>query len=231
MYEGVVVYYVRPYDWLRLEVGKVEQVVQRVRALVAPHSTRMLVIYVFPNSDELRKLAGGSGPRAFARDTGIFLSGPPISRRLVAHEAAHFFRRPASVPRWFDEGVAMYAQSVVEPSGLPGLAAGALDAYRRWRPALSREDGVGLIERAFAPRGSHDAYDLAYALVRYLVHEAGTEAAISEIVEMSQPRAFPVAVQEILGFSPDAQHGEMFARWRAFMESPEERAVLSTLQD
>jgi MYXO-CTERM domain-containing protein len=115
---------------------------------------------------------------------------------VLRHEVAHVLISRAAdghaVPRWFHEGLAVAVERPWHLEDRTRLASALL-----FGPRL----GLGAIDALFSgDQGAQQrAYSLSAALVRYLIHERGSDAPASILREVSRGRAFETALAGVTG--------------------------------
>jgi len=146
---------------------------------------------------------------AMGDGTLLLLGSHGDVRETLAHELCHVVVGLATdnpyieIPRWLDEGLAMYAEGE-----LPRSNRTALDA------AIARDELISLrslTSYTGDPEEVNLFYGQAYSVVAFILDEYGDEAMRDLLAVFSEGRRQDDALQEVLGFGLD----ELEARWRA----------------
>ena len=117
---------------------------------------------------------------------------------VLRHEVAHVLISRAAdghpVPRWFHEGLAVAVERPWQLEDRTRLASTLL-----FGPRL----GLGAIDELFAgDQGAQQrAYSLSAALVRYLIHERGSDAPANILRELARVQVFDTALATVTGQS------------------------------
>jgi hypothetical protein len=153
----------------------------RLSNLIGPISVDSLDVYVVATEDRFRRLAGNAIPdwgagvaipfkRRIVIKSPLMLPGQKPLGELVAHEYTHIvlsnavFRRP--VPRWLNEGMAMYASA--EWNWGDNLA-------MSWAVAIGSIIPLNEIEKInrFYDEQAHTAYAESYLAFKYFLDTYG----------------------------------------------------------
>lgn len=187
--------------------------------------TRQVKVFIYgSHSDLLGAIAEGSkewtGGQAFP-ELGIVVIGvSPANlawgRRAVAHELSHLVVHQmvdtplGGLPRWLDEGLAMYTEGKLEPS------------YQRALERAIRGDRLITVRSLSSsfPTDSelaHLSYAQSYSLVEFILEEYGREKMARLLQVFAEGAYYDDALQEVLGLDSrglDAAWGE-WARARS----------------
>lgn len=185
----------------------------------APAFGRPITIILAPDDRRFREATGGRAPewgagvavpdqglivlRAYGGTRGAFTELRRIFRHELAHIALHRYLEGTRIPRWFNEGYAIWA-------------AGELDTEAAWllRVAFATQRAPPLDSLALAwPAGAADAriaYLLAASVVQYLVNESGTRGLELFLERWRTSRSFDAALAATYGISFD----QLEEHWR-----------------
>ena len=151
----------------------------------APAFGQPIRIVLADNDARFRAATGGRAPdwgagvavpeeglialRAYGGRGGAYDELRPVLRHEIAHVALHRYFEHKRIPRWFDEGYAMWS-------------AGEIDTRGEWRLRIAFAtgaapplDSLGLAWPAMSG-DAETAYLLAASVVKYLINESGTRA-------------------------------------------------------
>ncbi len=151
---------------------------------------------------------------------------------VLRHEVAHVLiaraARHRAIPRWFNEGLAIY-----------GAREWGFEDRARLTFANLRRGGLALAEldRRFqgGPHSAAGAYALSAAFVRYLLDRHGRWAAAEIFDEMAQGYAFDDAFRRAVGSSLEAEeerfwrHLDIWSKWVPILSSSTTLWLLITL--
>ncbi len=149
---------------------------------------------------------------ALSEDTMVVLGTAPNVESIIAHELSHLVvgklvESPLAspLPRWLDEGLAMYAEGE-----LPARNALALEEAIREDKLISVRSLSGYV-------GDPEKVDLfyaeAYSLVEFLLKEYGKEKMHELLNEFASGATQEEALEKVYGLSLD----ELDARWREYL--------------
>lgn len=178
----------------------------------APTFGQIVRIYLAPNDRQFRELTGDQAPdwgagvaapeqgiivlRAYGGTGGAYDDLPGLLRHELAHIALHRYLQPTRVPRWFDEGYAVWAS-------------GELDMDAAWLLrvafATQRAPSLDSLELSW-PRMTTDArvaYLLAASAVEYMVRESGTRGLGLFLKQWHDSQNFEIALAGTYGLSLD----------------------------
>jgi hypothetical protein len=185
----------------------------------APTFGQPLRIILAPDAKRFREATGGRAPdwgagvaapdeglivlRAYGGTSGAYNELRGLLRHELAHVALHRYLAGARIPRWFDEGYAVWA-------------AGELDTDAAWLLriafATDRAPPLDSLELSW-PEMSTDArvaYLLAASAVQYLVDESGTRGLELFLQRWRTGRDFEAALAGTYGLSLD----QLELHWR-----------------
>lgn len=142
--------------------------------------------------------------RAYGGNRGAFDQLRPVLRHEIAHIALHrYFENRARIPRWFDEGYAMWS-------------AGEIDMGAEWQLRVAFAtgrapplDSLGLAWPAMSG-DAQIAYLLAASVVKYLINESGPRALDIFMQRWHQSGSFEDALAATYGLSLD----QLETHWR-----------------
>lgn len=200
----------------------------RLQAEIGTAVVDPVKIYVYANirdmrgaleSNEVEWVGGQARP-----DLGLIIGaiGPgdvDEARRLIPHELSHQVLHQATenpyggVPLWFDEGLAVYNQEVLD-AGFPEMVAGA-----------AREGELiplAALAASFPadPQLALQSYAQSHSVVAYIIDTYG-EAKLQElVVAFREATPLEEALQQVLGLSVD----ELDAAWRSTLPAPQSAA-------
>lgn len=182
----------------------------------APTFGRDLKIILAPNDEVFRRATGARVPewgvgvaipgedlvalRAYARTRGTYADLPSVLRHELAHIALHRHlstpSRSARIPRWFNEGYAMWA-------------AGDFNTEAAWILRVAFANGsappLDSLELAWPDHevDARIAYLLAASIVQYLVNESGTHGLERFLQNWRELKRFDAALARTYGLSLD----------------------------
>jgi hypothetical protein len=185
----------------------------------APSFGQPIHIYLAPNDRVFREVTGGLAPewgvgvaapaqgiialRAYGGQRGAFEELRSVLHHELAHIALHRYLEPARVPRWFNEGYAVWSS-------------GELDMEAGWmlRVAFATDrapplDSLELSWPAMAT-DARVAYLLAASVVQYLVRESGTRGLEVFMRRWHDAHSFERALASTYGLSID----QLELHWR-----------------
>lgn len=195
-----------------------EEALARLQAEVGVTLDKPVQVYVYRNADDM---AAALAPRsagfderiltlgvAVAEDTLLLLGDHPGTSETLAHELSHLVVGLATknpygpLPRWLDEGLAMYAEG-----GLP------IDNARALREAVKR-DALISVRSLSGYAGDPSQVDLyygeVYSLVEFLLRTYGRDK-MTELLQVFKAGTYQEdALQQVYGLTMD----ELDARWR-----------------
>ena len=183
--------------------------------------TQQVKVFVYgSHSDLLGAIAEGAkewtGGQAFS-DMGVVVIGVSPGnlawgQRAVAHELSHLVVHQmvdtplGGLPRWLDEGLAMYAEGEVEPS------------YQRDLDRAIRQDRLITVRSLSSsfPSDSelaHLSYAQSYSLVEFILEEYGREK-MAQLLQVFAEGAYDDdALREVLGLDSNG----LDAAWREWV--------------
>jgi hypothetical protein len=187
-----------------------------------------VTIYVYANQADMRSAmrvnsvewVGGSAWPSLGIIIGLFAPGDDQAEmgRLIPHELSHHVLHQATdnpyggVPRWFDEGLAMYNQdSIMYSMGI------TLESAARQGKLIPLE----ALASSFPtdPQQALLSYAQSHSIVSYIIETYGTEATRNLTLAFEEATPLEEALQETIGLSVD----ELDAAWRATMPTPLEQ--------
>lgn len=134
--------------------------------------------------------------RAYGGTTGGYDQLMPVLRHELAHIALHRYVGDTYIPRWFNEGYAMWAAGELTTASEWQLrvafvtrSAPALDSLELGWPAMTDDARI--------------AYLLAASVVQYLVRESGTRGLDLFMARWRQTQNFEMALGSVYGLSID----------------------------
>lgn len=179
---------------------------------------RPIEIVLAANDREFVQASGGLAPewgagvaipardrivlRAYGGTRGAYAQLPEVLRHELTHVALDRYIG-GRIPRWFDEGFAMWA-------------AGDFETEAQWQLrvafALQRAPPLDSLELAWpsATEDAHLAYLLAGSVVQYLVAQSGEHALTLFLERWRTSRNFEHALGEVYGLSID----QLETHWR-----------------
>jgi hypothetical protein len=160
-----------------------------------------------------------TGGMAFPDYYTILIAAGPDQRAYgettVAHELMHLvvrqlaFNCAASVPRWLDEGLAVWAEG--------GMSAGQQEALDE---AITGDELLSLrsLNASFSAHAGRArlAYAQSYSVVAYLLDEHGRERILDLLAAFHEGATYDGALQHVYGFDTDA----LDDLWRAEVGAP-----------
>jgi len=183
--------------------------------------THQVKVFIYgSHSDLLGAIAEGAkewtGGQAFPEMGVVVIGVSPANlawgQRAVAHELSHLVVHQmvdtplGDLPRWLDEGLAMYAEGELEPS------------YRRALDRAIREDQLITVRSLSSsfPTDSelaHLSYAQSYSLVEFILEEYGREKMAHLLQVFAEGAYYDDAVQQVLGLDS----GGLDAAWREWV--------------
>jgi Peptidase MA superfamily len=174
-------------------------------------------LYIYASTADMRGAVlyepGWTGGQAFPEhDIVIIGIGPEQiewGKRTEAHELTHVlvghltFSCLGSVPTWLNEGIAVYGEGGLEPSGRSQLR----DAIADDRLISVRALSGGFSEH---PGKADLSYAQSYSLVNYLVSTFGQKQIVTLFGELHQGETIEDALEHVYGFGLDGLED----RWR-----------------
>lgn len=153
-----------------------------------------------------------------SKDTLVILGSDPDVDKTIAHELSHLVVGKATenplgapLPRWLDEGLAMYAEGELPPANRLALERaiqnGELISVRSLSGYVGDPAKVDLF------------YAEAYSLVEFLIKEYGKDKMTELLEKFAEGTYQEDALQEVYGFGLD----ELDARWKAYLGVPVEK--------
>jgi len=147
-----------------------------------------------------------------SEDTVVVLGTDPNLDKTIAHELSHLavgkaFESPLSspLPRWLDEGLAMYAEGELPPRNALALEEaireGKLISVRSLSGYVGEPEKVDLF------------YAEAYSLVEFLLKEYGKEKMLEFLSEFANGSTQEEALEKVYGLTLD----ELDAKWRNYL--------------
>jgi hypothetical protein len=182
--------------------------------------THQVIVFIYgSHSDLLGAIAEGAkewtGGQAFP-DVGVVVIGVSPGnlawgKRATAHELSHLVVHQVvdtplgGLPRWLDEGLAMYTEGRLEPS------------YQRTLDQAIRDNGLITVRSLSSsfPADSelaHLSYAQSYSLVEFIIEEHGRERLAELLRVLAEGAHYDDALQEVLGLDSDG----LDAAWRSW---------------
>ncbi len=195
-----------------------QKTIERLQGEVGVTLEKPVRVYVYRSADDM---AAALSPRsegfderivtlgvAVADDTLLLLGDHPSVRATLAHELSHLVvglatKNPyAPVPRWLDEGLAMYAEGEEPRTNLQAL-----------QSAVDR-DALISVRSLSGYTGDASQVDLyygeVYSLVQFLLRTYGREKMTELLGVFKQGTYQDDALRQVYGLTID----ELDARWR-----------------
>jgi hypothetical protein len=184
-------------------------------------------LYIYANTADMRDAVlyepGWTGGQAFPDHDIVIIGISPQQldwgKRTEAHELTHVlvghltFSCLGSVPTWLNEGIAVYGEGGLEPSGRDQLRSAIDDDTLISVRALSG----GFSEH---PGKADLSYAQSYSLVDYLVSSFGQEQIVALFGELRQGQTIEAALERVYGFGLDGLED----RWRESVGARPRRA-------
>lgn len=178
----------------------------------APAFGSPIRIYLASDDKQFRELTGNRAPdwgsgiavpdqgvivlRAYGGNQGAFAELPSLLRHELAHIALHRYIAPGRIPRWFNEGYAVWA-------------AGELDSSAEWQLRLAfvtdNAPPLDSLELSW-PAMTADArvaYLLAASVVKYLVNQSGQRGLDLFLQRWHESHNFEGSLASTYGLSVD----------------------------
>lgn len=194
------------------------QALEKLQQDIGVSLERPIHIYVYANRSDMRLALPSRSERydemtvtlgmVVSDDTLLLLGSEPDLSQTLAHELSHIVvglatKNPfGDLPRWLDEGLAMYAEG-----GLPARNRYALDR------AIKQDDLISV--RSLSGYSGDPAkvdlfYAESYSLVEFLLTTYGREKMVALLQEFKQGIYQEDALQKVYGFGLD----ELDRQWR-----------------
>lgn len=194
------------------------QVLEKLGQEIGVTLEQPIHIYVYANRNDMRLALPSRSERydemtvtlgmVVADDTLLLLGSEPDLEQTLAHELSHIVvglatKNPfGDLPRWLDEGLAMYAEGE-----LPARNRRALDQ------AVKQDDLISV--RSLSGYSGDPAkvdlfYAESYSLVKFLLETYGREKLVALLQEFQQGAYQEDALQKVYGFGLD----ELDRQWR-----------------
>ncbi len=202
-------------EWLQLA----NEALIRIEQEIGISSQQRIQVYVYANERDMRPALATRSDDYDARvttlgvvvdeDTLVLLGSHPEIERTLAHELCHIVVGLATanpyrgLPRWLDEGLAMYAEEDLPPSNAQALAQAirddALLSVRSMSSYSGRAEEVDLF------------YGASYSVVAFLLETYGREKMQELLQVFGQGMLQEDALRLVYGFGLD----ELDTLWRA----------------
>jgi len=185
--------------------------------------TRPVKVFIYgSHADLLGAIAEGAkewtGGQAFPEVGVVVIGVSPTDlawgQRAVAHELTHLVVHQmidtplGELPRWLDEGLAMYAEGELEPSYQRALAQAVREGHLITLRSLSSSFPTD-------SKLAHLSYAQSYSLVEFILEEHGREA-MSQLLRIFAEGAYQDdALKEALGLDVEG----LDAAWRKWVEA------------
>ncbi|MFB0546850.1 MAG: peptidase MA family metallohydrolase [Anaerolineae bacterium] len=160
-----------------------------------------------------------------ADDTMLLLGTAPGVEETIAHELSHVVvglatKNPlGDIPRWLDEGLAMYTEGELPPGN-----AAALERAIHLNELIS-------VRSLSAYTGQAEQVDLfygeVYSLIDFMLKEYGKEKMAKLLAVFKEGAHQEDALQEVYGFGLD----ELDAQWRAYIGAPPRRGAATAEEE
>jgi len=212
-------------DFAQSLMDVVQEALSRLQNEMGVEVEGPINIYVYASRQDMRE-AIPSRSKTFdeftvtlgmvlSEDTLVILGSDPDVDKTLAHELSHLVVGKATenplgapLPRWLDEGLAMYAEGE-----LPPINRLALEQAIRTGELISVRSLSGYV----GDPGKVDLfYAEAYSLVEFLIKEYGKEKMTQLLEKFAEGTYQEDALQEVYGFGID----ELDARWKAYLGVP-----------
>ena len=196
------------------------QVLSRDAGVTVTH--RVKVFIYGSHADLLDAIAEGAkewtGGQAFPEEGVVVIGVSPGNlawgERAVAHELSHLVVHQrvdtplGGLPRWLDEGLAMYTEGDLEPS------------YRRTLDEAIQDDGLFTVRSLSSSfptdaESAHLSYAQSYSLVEFILEEYGREDMAHLLQAFAAGAYFEDALLEVLGLDSEG----LDAAWRRWATS------------
>lgn len=209
-------------DWARKLLDAAVKALERIQGDIGIEFQGPINIYVYSSSGDM-KSAIPSRSRVFdeatltlgmvlSEDTIVILGTASDVEENIAHELSHLVVGKAvenplasPLPRWLDEGLAMYAQGELPPRNALAL-----------KEALE-EDELISVRSLSGYVGEPEKVDLfyaeAYSLVEFLLKEYGKEKMREFLAEFASGNTQEEALKKVYGLSID----ELDAKWKKYL--------------
>jgi len=217
--DRIVVYWYGDESTARSVLDAAIEALDRLEGEVGVHLEKEVRIYIYNTKDDMQAAIPPRSKRfdelvvilgmAVAEDTLVILGEAPEVERTVAHELSHLVvgmatRNPyGPLPRWLDEGLAMYAEGDLRPEN-----AEALEQAIRRDELISVRSLSGYIGD---PAQVDLFYGEAYSVVDFLLREYGKEKMTRLLAKFKEGTYQEDALREVYGFGLD----ELDRLWRA----------------
>lgn len=216
-------------DTARRFLTVAEEALARLEAQIGIQGPQRLSVYVYNSAKDMALATSQRGQGydervttlgvAVDEDTLLLLGTHRDAEPTLAHELSHIVvglatdNPYADLPRWLDEGLAMYAEGALPPDNAAALE------------RAIRRDELLSVRSMSSYTGQADLVDLyygeAYSIVDYLLQTYGREK-MTELLEVfAQGARQEDALLQVYGFGLD----ELDTRWRASLGLGPRRAT------
>lgn len=229
--KAIIHYYGRSKPLAETLLQRAEESIARLQKEIGVSVERPVHIYLYENQQDMRVAlpvrSEGFDSRvltlgvAVSEDTLLLLGAHRDVEQTLAHEISHLIVGMATdnpytdLPRWLDEGLAMYAEE-----SLP------LDNRRALERAI-RDDRLLSIRSMSSYSGQAGQVDLfygqAYSVVAFLLREYGREKMSALLEVFAQGSLQEEALRQVYGFGLD----ELDALWRQSLGLSPRRPVVT----
>jgi hypothetical protein len=210
-------------DWAKSLLEAAQKALERLEQDMGIEFQGPVNIYIYASRGDMRE-AIPSRSQTFdeatvtlgmvlSEDTVVVLGTDPDLDKTIAHELSHLVvgkavESPLSspLPRWLDEGLAMYAEGE-----LPAKNALALEEALREGKLISVRSLSGYVGE---PEKVDLFYAEAYSLVEFLLKEYGKEKMREFLAEFAKGSPQEEALSKIYGLTID----ELDAKWRNYLK-------------
>lgn len=225
--KAIIHYYGKSKNLAETLLQRAEEAIARLGEEIGVSVERPVHIYLYEDQQDMQVAlpvrSEGFDSRvltlgvAVSEDTLLLLGAHADVEQTIAHEISHLIVGMATdnpytdLPRWLDEGLAMYAEG-----SLP------LDNRRALERAI-RDDRLLSIRSMSSYSGQVGQVDLfygqAYSVVDFLLREYGRDKMSALLQVFAQGALQEDALQQVYGFGLD----ELDTRWRASLGLPPRR--------
>ena len=209
-------------DFARELMEAAQKALSRLQDEMGVNVEGPVYIYVYASSRDMREVVPKRSESfdefsvtlgiVLSEDTLAVLGTDPDVEKTIAHELSHLVVAKATenplnvpLPRWLDEGLAMYAEGELPPANRRALErairSGELISVRSLSGYVGDPSKIDLF------------YAEAYSVVEFLIKEYGKEKMTQLLAKFAEGAYQEDALREVYGFGLD----ELDARWKEYL--------------
>ncbi len=209
-------------DWARKLLDAAVEALERIQRDIGIEFQGPINVYVYSSSGDMKSVIPSRSQvfdeatltlgMVLSEDTIVILGTASDVEENIAHELSHLVVGKAvenplasPLPRWLDEGLAMYAQGELPPRNAlalkEALEGDKLISVRSLSGYVGEPEKVDLF------------YAEAYSLVEFLLKEYGKEKMREFLTEFARGSVQEEALKKVYGLSID----ELDAKWKKYL--------------